>query len=499
MRCRQCEYRLWNLTTRQCPECGTPFRPSDYEFAPNSVQFCCPHCQQTYFGTGPKGHLVPAAFNCVRCLRPINIDEMVLLPTAGVEEEQTQAERMPWLDRRKRGTIRAWLATVGAALIRPGQLIRSVPMDGGAGAAWWFAILTNALVALIGIAPIILVGASFGFLAAAGGRGGAGTGPGGGAAIAGFTAGMGFLFIISIVGVAVLVLVWALLAHALLRLTGHTAGGLNRTVQAIGYSAGANALSGIPCIGAYFGWIWWIVSAVLMVREGQRVHGGRAAFAVITLPALVLAGVIGFYVWVFTSAMPAAMRTARSQTSAAVTRLNAQTVMSAIQAYQSQNGRLPRHALELVMLDTVSHTAFGLPNTSTSSQDVPVGDITLNDFAGLDQYEAQELVEVIAGRLPEGICAHRLGDFVFTWHGVDASAADPKLWLVIVSPDPVINGQPAPDDHLAVGMVDGTVSEWPLDQLPAELAAQNTLRAQFGLGPLPDPATVTHARPAACR
>ncbi len=67
MRCKTCGYRLWNLTEQRCPECATPFRPSEFEFVPNSVQFCCPHCGQAYYGTGPQGHLEPASFVCAKC------------------------------------------------------------------------------------------------------------------------------------------------------------------------------------------------------------------------------------------------------------------------------------------------------------------------------------------------------------------------------------------------------------------------------------------------
>ena len=67
MRCKTCDYQLWNLRSRQCPECGTAFRVSDYDFVPNSVQFCCPHCNQIYYGTSARGQLVPPAFTCVSC------------------------------------------------------------------------------------------------------------------------------------------------------------------------------------------------------------------------------------------------------------------------------------------------------------------------------------------------------------------------------------------------------------------------------------------------
>src|SRR5688572_13451876 len=99
MRCTTCQYPLWNLPGRQCPECGTPFLPSEFTFVPNSVRFCCPGCGQDYYGTGPGGHLEPEQYDCVRCGRPVSMNEMVLLPTAGVEEKQTEVEVVPWLDR----------------------------------------------------------------------------------------------------------------------------------------------------------------------------------------------------------------------------------------------------------------------------------------------------------------------------------------------------------------------------------------------------------------
>src|SRR5437870_10981399 len=108
MHCKTCDYPLWNLKARQCPECGTPFLPSQFNFVINSVRFCCPHCDQTYYGTGERGHLVPSSFVCVNCARPIAMDEMVLRPAEGVSEQQTQTDRMPWLERAQRGWIKAW-------------------------------------------------------------------------------------------------------------------------------------------------------------------------------------------------------------------------------------------------------------------------------------------------------------------------------------------------------------------------------------------------------
>jgi hypothetical protein len=140
MRCQQCEYRLWNLTSRQCPECGTPFAPSEFDFAPNTVRFCCPHCDQDYYGTSASGHLVPDAFDCVRCHNFIRMDEMVMRPAEGVEEEDTRAECSPgW-------SGRGWdfQGMVGHDQARPvpaqpGHAARSG--ERSFGAAWWFAFL----------------------------------------------------------------------------------------------------------------------------------------------------------------------------------------------------------------------------------------------------------------------------------------------------------------------------------------------------------------------
>ena len=69
MHCKNCDYPLWNIPTRQSPECGTPFVPGEFEFVRNSVQFCCPHCEQVYYCTDAKGHLFPVEFDCVSCGR----------------------------------------------------------------------------------------------------------------------------------------------------------------------------------------------------------------------------------------------------------------------------------------------------------------------------------------------------------------------------------------------------------------------------------------------
>ncbi len=150
MRCKVCEYRLWNLTARACPECGAAFRPSEFEFILNSVRFLCPYCQQDYYGTGANGHLDPIEFDCVQCSQHIHMDQMIVLPTQDVAEQQTQVDRNPWLHRKGWGSIKAWFVMIGRGMFGPAKLMRATPAATSPWSAIWFACLTIFLCAVTG-------------------------------------------------------------------------------------------------------------------------------------------------------------------------------------------------------------------------------------------------------------------------------------------------------------------------------------------------------------
>jgi len=496
MRCETCGYRLWNLTSRQCPECGTPFLPSQYEFVPNSIQFCCPHCGKAYYGTDEKGHPTPAEFDCVSCARRVHMNEMVLLPTEGVAEERTKPRDMPWLDRKERGRVRGWLATIGKALVAPVQLMQATPVDSSVGHAWWFAIVTS-LAMLLAVVPFFLMPVSFMSLFP-------GTAPTGGP---GILAGVGMMFggvsAIVVVGSLLGMAIWGAITHGLLRLTGRTLAGIGRTYQAICYSSGANTVTVVPCVGAYFGWIWWLISAVLMVKEAQRVHGGRASFAVLLFPVLFIATLIGLYVWMiiwsitampgaFPTTMPGAMgiptEIAKSQTS---------VLVSKIQLYAIRHkNRGPRHAIEMAA-DTDEADWFVVFGSGTTPANVPVADTTLAQFKSLPKSKRREVIQAAVDAMPTDTIAHRLGDSVFVHHGINLDKPDKKLWLVILSPDPD-SGVTVPHNNVYVGLAghDDRFLTIPKSALAGRLEEQNALRAKYGLAPLPDPSTVTHAKPA---
>ncbi len=479
MRCRTCGYRLWNLVSRKCPECGTAFLPSEYRFAPSSVRFCCPHCGQDYYGTDENGHLVPKAFTCGSCGQPVSMDEMTLLPTEGVEEDRTTAEEVPWLRRDGTNIFKRWLSTVGWAMVKPQQLMRLAPVMEPENSCWTFAVLTQLIITGTFIFPVAILGLIMGGVSPPGMLWG------GGACCASFVA-IPIAFVI-------LVVIWGAFVHGLLRLTGPTADVIGRTFQSLCYSSGANILTATPCLGPYFGWIWWLVSAVLAVKEGQTVSGLRAAFAVLLVPVLLIAGAAGLYIWAFVSSMSGTGPFApypgmqRDETAA--------IAESIVKFADVNDGQLPPHAIQLAADYFVLASDFVLFDTTTARDAVPVAEIYLSGFTGLSEDRRQEVATAAARALPEGTTAHRLGDFVFTYHDIDLSTADPNLWLVVWSPDPDQNPRISPYDMVSIGLADGSVIEVPASSFRQLLSEQNDLRAAAGLPKLSLPFSVTHAKP----
>ncbi len=470
MLCKTCQYRLWNLTARRCPECGTPFRPSEFEFAPGSVQFCCPHCDQAYYGLGERGHLVPRAFTRTRCGRPIDMDDTVLRPAEGLDESQTQVTRVPWLEVESLGFARRYLRTVGLALVSPLKLGLALRPDSPAGMAWGFASVNVVAASAVAMAPLVLLPALMG---------------GGGASMC---FGGAVSVLIFALGGLVALAVWGLMTHALLRLGPRPAGGLGRTYQALCYSSGANVVSAAPCLGLYIGWLWWVISAIMTVKEAQRVGTGRAIVAVAAPPVLAVTALVAFIVGVNIWAV----RTAAGTFGGGI----AQTQFILPQLLSArQTGAWPRHAAQLVASGRLSARFFAEDWASGRARSMPVADVTLDALDSLDPPQALDVAGSAADALPPGTVAHRLGDFVFTYHGVDPGA-DGGLWVVVHWPAPEVPGPAPMGGAVAVGCADGTSLTIPAAGFPAALDAQNRLRERFGLAPLPHPEKVTHASPA---
>ena len=283
MRCLKCEYPLWDLAPGRCPECGESFDPTDHRFKNGSVAFCCPHCDQTYFGEGEDGHLVPQQFDCVSCGQRISESECIVRPREdGSREDVVTAVLSPWHDGHRRLRSRFY-GTLGLSLFRPGRLGAGFPVNLPPFGAFGFVSLIFLVILVVGVLPLILVVA----ISMSGvGMPGAMT-PG---LLIGVIWDTAMAFVVTIVIALLVLLTYGTIVHGILRLGGSTNGGLMRTIGSLGFGSGPLVFLGIPIFGPYClhvpMLVWMMVTSTLVLRAAQGVSGLRAALAVV-LPVLV--------------------------------------------------------------------------------------------------------------------------------------------------------------------------------------------------------------------
>jgi hypothetical protein len=384
---------------------------------------------------------------------------------------------------------------IGQSLISPGQLMKGTPVESSMTHAWWFLTVTMVAVLVVSFIPALCFMAGFPFLmSASGGMPQGGPGPG---MMAGLMTGMTAVMFIIVVPVTLLfVLVWGLVAHGIVCLGGRGHETIRRTFQALCYSSGAYVTSVIPCLGGYVAPIWWVVSAILMVRTGHKVSGVRATFAVATFPVVLIVLVVAAYLTMVGVIVYTSQVTATGGLATPVQKT--QVVLDAVLDHTDDwQGSWPVHALALAEKGYVTEWDFLGAATPTDLGDVPVdGAIGLDEFVALSSDDRADTVAEVATRLPAGLVAHRFGDFVFTYHGVAPVDAPSGLWLVVMTPDPDVAGAGMRPGPVVVGMADGTTRAIARNRFAQTLARQNELRISEGLPPLPDPTTITHDAPA---
>lgn len=482
MRCRTCQYPLWEIRERVCPECGSPFLPSQYDFVPNSVQFRCPHCGQRYYGTDERGHLSPTEFDCVACGRHLRMDDMVLLPTEGVREEVTRPGVNPWLEGEGSWLWR-WIRTVGMALFSPVGLMKATPMSASTGRAARFCFFTH-LVIFFTLYAFVLFAFAYPWMM-------------GGTRLTGVLSGLVFTTLGILATAAIfllLALLWGLTAHGVLRLTGPTQAGLARTIQALCYSSACNAITGVPCLGVYlwpFGVLWWWGSAAAMLVEGQRVRPWRAILATSIVPALILAGVAAMVAmtWTWTRSAAATVSAAAASLASVPPRDAHRLLLDHAQAH---DGRGPDHAARILLPY--------LPHSASPGRGGAFPPTMLTELRALpaDQREARlkELAEGVGADTDRPAAAHRVDDLVFMYTGVNLlSPQDPALWVIVRCPDPEASAGFAAGNPLLVVQADGTVMNLSEVQFTPAIVEQNNLRRSLGVPEIPDPRQVLRVRP----
>lgn len=279
MRCKQCESILWHQPPpldggdRRCSECGTAYRPTDFQFVPGKVRFECPHCATGYYGTSPSGHLEPPVFRCVTCEKVISIDDCILHPE-GVADE-SQAERtfsIPWLDR---GNILGrCFNTIVVGVDQPQSIPRRLSGPPRLPAAFGF--LFSQVV--LSVSPILCCcGFAWGLTLIQ---------PSGGPPGGFFLNSIGATILVAL-SLAMVAAGCAIVAARLVSPIGSPS--LSRDIETVCYASGPLALAVVPVLGM-FGIVWWFVAASVALAagrpEGGRVLVGLAAAVGFTAPSI---------------------------------------------------------------------------------------------------------------------------------------------------------------------------------------------------------------------
>ncbi len=475
MKCKSCEYPLWNLRERVCPECGNGFLPSDFDFNANAIAFACPHCALEYFGTSPRGHLVPEQFDCLECGRPIHMNEMVLSPAEGAHEQRLaeglapDREENPWHVSRGWKLWRAFFSTLGKSISASHRLLETTPADSSPfKAGIWASLLGTASMAMggamCGCSPLMLLAST--------GR------PGTHAT---------FAIVFVLLFIPAWILIYGFAAHSLLRASGGGEHGLSRSYQAVAYSAGPLVLCAVPLLGGLLmlpAFVWWGVNASGALRAGQRVSAWRAVLAALVPMFLLIAGLVALATAFWPAGGAVFPGTTTTTTITPKARVQIQTITSAMLADPSA---WPTHAAALLGAGVAPgdfvEDEIWTPNPGWTPT---LGPHTPTEILSMPEDERARVIQQLAAALPSATVAYRVGDVVFCHGKLDRTTVPGDIWIVVGALDPSpARGQAYPYEYI-VGLADGTVRTYPANIFSSVLKQQNTRRKLQGLPELPD-------------
>ena len=493
MRCRKCNYLLWNIAPGRCPECGETFVPSEFCFRPGTVNFICPHCGQAYLGTDKSGLLQPRSFVCAKCDRDVSIDQMVVRPAPGLKDSATEAIVCPWLDKKRFGRWSGFWSTVKQSLIRPSEVGRAITLSGRTGSAVHFAWLCS----LVGFSGIFFIYVLLGllFIPAMGGS----SGP----TVTALIAGVGVLLLVLLVSAILWVIVgiglWAVLAHGILLLSGPRESGLGTTYRALLYGQGPTVINGIPICGSYVGWIWSVVSSINILKTCQKVHGARAAIAVLAVPVIIFVLYVSIIVFATTTAASraatTAARTVNLNSQQQVTQMlkTGKAISVAITAAADPaSGEGPDHVLRLVADGKLELVDFADPFGIMSPADIrrtKMGDWTVGQLSSMTPAELNKIADSEVSD-NNGSDYYIWGSCLFCYGGIDLrpESVNQHNYIIVYKHKSQAVDQAVGYSWYIFYFADGKAEFIKSDQASLYLATENNYRSKHSmpLVPLPE-------------
>lgn len=284
MRCRGCDYELWNMKPGACPECGRKWQFDEFRFRPFAAQFLCPHCEHAYAGSDEQGLPVPRAFICSQCSQPIDLNQMRALPQPNTDGSDAMDDVHPWSERFRLGYWRAFWRSVGQSMSNPSRVGRTLPERTNLRSALFFSLLCATVGIAFATSPFVFL---FGISSAQ------------------FSSGLEYalIFLAKFLGIIlgsalfgqIFFVLWGSCAHAILRMSGGVCRPLNSSLSATLFCTGPFLISAVPCCGFYISvisLIWMAVAMIYAFASLHKVSGLRASIAVLTPILALLAGTV---------------------------------------------------------------------------------------------------------------------------------------------------------------------------------------------------------------
>lgn len=300
MRCPQCSYSLWALKPGLCPECGRVFKPSEFHFHRGAVLFSCPECGQKYQGNDKRGLPAPRQFTCATCECPVDVDAMRAEPAPGRDPESCEALQHPWLDRGDRSLPIALVRTWWAMTTAPSVTTRALRGRRALPSSAAYASILGTGVVVAGLAVV----AAWGLMAT-----------GSVDAMRSYAHEMLAVCAAALVIALVVVTVWILFAHLMLRMTSNAGaspiGPLRVTAECFLWSLGGSILASIPmlaCCSVFLGAGWVAFTTSKALETAHSVSWGRALRATLIPMVLVTILICGGFIGLPAVLLPALAR-----------------------------------------------------------------------------------------------------------------------------------------------------------------------------------------------
>jgi hypothetical protein len=224
-----------------------------------TVEITCPHCNWTKRVPREKIPFGVRRATCPRCkerfefVLPNDLESRPMEKGSAVGEGRVSP---PWEKRSFYGTGQAILQTVKAVLFSPIAFFRRAEVMGGLREPLAFGILVGSMAMMVEVFwQFLLMGETIPLITDS---------------LFGPMA-LGFLFvgtmIFSPLFVALILLVWSLLAHVCLMVVKGATNGFEATFRVTAYCQAAQLWGLIPFVGGFIGGVWFLVVQIIGFRE----------------------------------------------------------------------------------------------------------------------------------------------------------------------------------------------------------------------------------------